>query len=418
MTVYLIGTGMGDNKTLTAEAVSAMESAEVFIGAARMLKAAEAYGKPCLEEYKAEKIKAYLDAHKEYGSAAVLLSGDISFYSGAKKLSEILTDYELVRIPGISSYSYLCARLGIDVKETSLVSLHGPKPDYFSRRSICNIIRDSKYTFALLNGPEDVNALIAQLGSFQLNGCILHIGSRLGYDDERICRTSVSCLFDAEQEELAPPVSVIVENPLPGRLLGRHLRDEDFIRDRVPMTKEEVRTLCISALNLDSDSVLYDVGAGTGSVSVEASLVSHDIRVYAVEKKTEGYVLMNANRCKFSCDNLYLISGEAPEALGCIPVPPTHVFIGGSGGRLREIVRYVIEKNPAVRIVVNTVTLNSVAEVMQVIGELDLDSETISVSIARSRKAGRYDMMMGQNPVYIFTLTKKPEQEGETEDEA
>ncbi|MGN1115452.1 MAG: bifunctional cobalt-precorrin-7 (C(5))-methyltransferase/cobalt-precorrin-6B (C(15))-methyltransferase, partial [Candidatus Ornithomonoglobus sp.] len=90
-----------------------------------------------------------------------------------------------------------------------------------------------------------------------------------------------------------------------------------------------------------------------------------------------------------------------------------HVFIGGSGGRLKEIVECVIRKNPAVKIVINTIALNSAAEVMGVIEELDLDSEIISVNIAKSKKVGGYDMMMGQNPVYIFTLTKKPDAESE-----
>ncbi|MGM9936268.1 MAG: bifunctional cobalt-precorrin-7 (C(5))-methyltransferase/cobalt-precorrin-6B (C(15))-methyltransferase, partial [Candidatus Ornithomonoglobus sp.] len=103
------------------------------------------------------------------------------------------------------------------------------------------------------------------------------------------------------------------------------------------------------------------------------------------------------------------------EALECLPAP-THVFIGGSGGRLKEIVECVIRKNPAVKIVINTIALNSAAEVMRVIEELDLDSEIISVNIAKSKKVGGYDMMMGQNPVYIFTLTKKPAPDTESEE--
>ncbi|MGN0163283.1 MAG: precorrin-6y C5,15-methyltransferase (decarboxylating) subunit CbiE [Candidatus Ornithomonoglobus sp.] len=414
MKVYLIGIGMGDNKTLTAEAARAMEDAEIFIGAERMFEAVKAYDKPKYKAYKPDEIEEYL-LKSTAGTAAVLLSGDISFYSGAKGLTEKLKAYEIVHIPGISSYSYMCAKLGIAVTDTELVSLHGPQTDYFNKKSICNIVRDSKYTFALLNEPKDINSLITQLGSYKLNDCIIHIGSRLGYEDEMLCETGVSYMFDAEREEIKAPVSVIIENPSPKNLLGRHIKDDEFIRDKVPMTKEDIRALCISRLALDRDSVLYDIGAGTGSIAVEASLTSHDIKVYAVEKKSEGYVLINQNRCKFGCDNVFLINGEAPEALECLPAP-THVFIGGSDRRLKEIVECVIRKNPAVKIVINTIALNSAAEVMRVIEELDLDSEIISVNIAKSKKVRGYDMMMGQNPVYIFTLTKKPDAEG-AEDE-
>ncbi|MGM9937994.1 MAG: precorrin-6y C5,15-methyltransferase (decarboxylating) subunit CbiE, partial [Candidatus Ornithomonoglobus sp.] len=329
MKVYLIGIGMGDNKTLTAEAARAMEDAEVFIGAERMLEAVKNYDKPKFCAYKPDKIEEYL-SKSGAESAAVLFSGDISFYSGAKGLTEKLKAYEIVHIPGISSYSYMCAKLGIAVTDTELVSMHGPQTDYFNKKSICNIVRDSKYTFILLNEPKDINSLITQLGSYKLNDCIIHIGSRLGYEDERFCETGVSYMFDAEQEEIKAPVSVIIENPSPKNLLGKHIRDDEFIRDKVPMTKEDIRALCISRLDLDRDSILYDIGAGTGSIAVEASLTSHDIKVYAVEKKSEGYVLINENRCKFGCDNVFLINGEAPEALECLPAP-THVFIGGSG---------------------------------------------------------------------------------------
>lgn len=409
MKVYLIGIGMGDGKTITAEAKAAMDSADVFIGAERMLEAAKEYKKPMFKEYAADEIKNYLDEHSEYENAAVLLSGDISFYSGAKKLMELFDEYEVINIPGISSYSYMCGKLGIDIAETELVSLHGDNTDYYNKKSICNIVRDSKYTFALLNAPKDINSLITQLGSYKLNDCIIHIGSRLGYQDESFTQTGVSYMFDAEQEEIKAPVSVIIENPSPKKLVGKHIKDDEFIRDNTPMTKDEIRALSIAKLELDPDSILYDIGAGTGSVAVEASLVSHDIKVYAIEKKPERYVLVNSNRCKFGCDNIMLINGEAPEALDYLPAP-THVFIGGSGGRLLDIVECVIKKNPAVRIVINTIALNSLAEVMRVIDELDLESEIISVNTAKSKKVGEYDMMMGQNPVYIFTLRKKDEE--------
>lgn len=408
MKIYLVGTGMGDGKTLTAEARRAMDEAEVFVGAERVLAAARGYDKPKYAAYKSEDVKRRLE---ESGAktAAVLLSGDISFFSGAAGLSEVLSEHEAVRVPGISAYSYLCGKLGAAVSETEFVSLHGAGADYFNKRSLCNIVRDSKYTLVLLNGPDDVNSVITRLASYGLDRCVIHIGSRLGYDDEKILQTTVSCMFDARREGVAAPVSVLIENPSPRNLLGRHLRDEEFTRGGAPMTKEDVRALSLARLELERGSVLYDIGSGTGSVAVEASLFSHEIRVFAIEKKSDAYVLMNENRRKFACDNVFLINGEAPSAMEYLPAP-THVFIGGSGGRMRVIVELALKKNPRARIVINTVTLDSAAEALGVIRELRLKSEIIGVNTAKSKKIGGYNMMMGQNPIYIFTLTKEDDE--------
>ena len=180
--------------------------------------------------------------------------------------------------------------------------------------------------------------------------------------------------------------------------------DEEFVRGKAPMTKEEVRSISISKLRLTKDAVVYDVGAGTGSVSVECARIVQQGVVYAIERKEDAVLLMEKNRQKFGAANLHIVRGNAPDALAELPAP-THAFIGGSGGNLKEITAILLGKNPSVRIVINCITLETVSETMELIKDLQPeDVDICCASIAKSRSLAGYHMMMGQNPVYIISL--------------
>lgn len=138
------------------------------------------------------------------------------------------------------------------------------------------------------------------------------------------------------------------------------------------MTKEEVRTVSLSKLRLTADSVCYDVGAGTGSLSIEMALRAHQGQVWAIEKKEDAVELIHRNKLKFAADNLEIVEGLAPEALKDLPAP-THAFIGGSSGNLKEIVKLLVEKNPQVRIVINCITLETVSEALETAKEFGFE---------------------------------------------
>lgn len=181
------------------------------------------------------------------------------------------------------------------------------------------------------------------------------------------------------------------------------MRDELFIRGTVPMTKSEVRAVSISKLELSPDSIIYDVGAGTGSVSVEASFMVPSGRVYAIEKKPEAIELIRANKEKFSADCLVVVEGTAPEALTQLEAP-THVFLGGTSGAMEEVLNLVLEKNPDVRVVINVLALESIAEVMHWLKNHSISAEIVQVQISKGKAAGSYHLMMGQNPVYVISF--------------
>lgn len=181
------------------------------------------------------------------------------------------------------------------------------------------------------------------------------------------------------------------------------MNDNHFIRGRIPMTKSEVRAIVLAKLELQEDSIVYDIGAGTGSVAVEAALSVRQGRVYAIEQKEEGCELIRRNQEALGAENLTVVCGLAPEALEDLPVPD-RVFVGGSGGRLAEILDQVRKKNPRVRLVITVIALETLTAVGEYLKERSLKAEIVSVQIARAEKCGSYHLMQGQNPVYIVTI--------------
>lgn len=171
------------------------------------------------------------------------------------------------------------------------------------------------------------------------------------------------------------------------------------------MTKQEIRILSLAKLRLFEDSVVFDIGAGTGSVAVEAALSCEKGKVYAIEQKKEGVKLIQKNKRRFGADNLIIVEGTAPGCLSCLP-KPTHVFIGGSGGNLIDIIRTVKHLNSEVRFVINAVTLETMAQIEQIREEFPeyLGMEVILANVARAKELGRYHLMSAENPVYIASF--------------
>lgn len=184
------------------------------------------------------------------------------------------------------------------------------------------------------------------------------------------------------------------------------MRDEWFIRGKVPMTKSEVRAVSISKLELTKDAVLYDIGAGTGSVGIEAALSIPDGQVYAVEQKQEAIELILQNREKFRAENLTVIEGTAPDAMEELPMP-THAFIGGSSGQMEPIVDLLLWKNPDVRLVFTAIALETAGEILNILKQRKLEHEVVSVHVSKAVQAGNYHMMMGQNPIYVISAGGK-----------
>ncbi len=395
--VTLVGIGPGAKEDRTQAAEDCFAHADLIIGAKRMTDSVAAPGQPVWSAYDPVKIRDYILEHPEYGHIAVALSGDVGFYSGAKKLLEVLgSDMDVQILPGISSMVAFMAKLGLPWEDVVPFSAHGREVNLVGH------IRKQEKVYAILGTADGVSLLCNQLVFYGIGDVRVSVGEKISYPDERICTGKAADFVGIETDPLCV---IYVENPqAAGHIVTHGMSDELFLRDKVPMTKEEVRTASISKLHLTKDAVVYDVGAGTGSVSIEMALTVTDGHVYAVEKKETAVELLHKNKQHFAADNLTIIEGLAPEALQELPVP-THAFIGGSSGNLDEIVGLLLQKNPGIRIVINAITLETVQEALDVMKKYPVrDTEVVSMSVARSKEIGSYHMMMGQNPVYIFSF--------------
>lgn len=403
--ISIVGIGMGAKDGMTAEAKKVCLEAELLVGAKRMMESFGDLSKAQFVSYQPQEIREYVEAHPEFEKIALLQSGDVGFYSGAKNLYEIFAQEEPTVYPGISSVVYLCAKLHIPWEDVKLISLHGRYANAIAA------VKRHKKVFALVGKGESLRQLMEKLTYYGMADVQVTVGEDLSYLGEKIFTATAG---ELAQETFRGLCVVLIENEKAHPVVTHGIADEEFLRDAVPMTKCEVRSISLSKLRLYADSIVYDVGAGTGSVSIEAALQAADGQVYAIEKKPEAAALILANQQKFAVDNLTVITGSAPEALKNLPAP-THVFIGGSSGNMREILEAVLNKNPSVRIVVNCIALETVAEALECLKTLPVtDTEIVTVSAARAKEVGRYHMMMGQNPVYIISCSGEADAAGET----
>ena len=399
---YLVGIGMGTPDHLTGEARAAFEKADCILGSGRMLESFKTTRKPLFDAYDPAKMLTYVQEHPEHRTIAVALSGDVGFYSGARRLISAFGNAGIRTelITGISSVTYFCSRLQIPWEDVKLMSIHG------RRENLIAAVRTHFRTFTLLGGRDNVASLCEKLEKYGFENVKLYIGERLHYPEERITEGTPAELKEKAFDSLCV---AIIENPSYMSGLRSCIPDEEFQRGDAPMTKSEVRSLSVAKLNLNRDSIAWDIGAGTGSVTIEMALAAADGEVYAIEKKPAAAALIEENAKKFGTPNVEVHVGTAPEALTDLPAP-THAFIGGSSGNMKEILKLLLDRNSRVRVVVNAITLETVAEANSCFKELGFtDVDITQIQAAKAKKVGPYEMMMGQNPVYIFAGTGKGE---------
>lgn len=176
------------------------------------------------------------------------------------------------------------------------------------------------------------------------------------------------------------------------------------------MTREEIRVITLAKARLGPEMVVWDVGSGTGSISVEAALRVPGGRVYAVERSADGIELTGRNAEKFGIDNITVVPGEAPETLRGLPAPH-RVIVGGSGGKLGDILNLVGERMASGgRLVINAVTLETLSEAITCLTP-PWRTEVVQIFIARGEMIGKSHIMRGSNPVYIITAWKEDDRD-------
>ena len=382
MDIILAGIGMGASKGHTREVYDAIESADILLGAKRLI---EPY-KPRMEKkpyYLGKDIVPYLEnlvlqsAGKRY-RVVVLFSGDSGCYSGCQALARCLHEAVAEKrfLADIRILSYLASCIGESYHDAAILSIHGKLLPDLARR-----IQENEKTFLFMSGVKDMRKLGTTLTEAFMDDCIITAGYQLSYEDEEIRKLTPKECMSCEKEGLY--------NPHPKkRPLTPGIADEEFIRGKVPMTKKEIREVSICKLRLYPGAVVYDIGSGTGSVAVEMADMSPDIEVFALEQKPEAVELIEKNKEKFHLDNITVIRTKAPEGLMNLKMP-THAFIGGSGGNMKEIIDTLHQINSGMRIVINAVC----------------DTEFVQLQVSRVKELGTYHMMQAENPIFVCAFT-------------
>ena len=419
--IILSGIGMGNTDGMTREAYHAFEEAEVIFGAERMLENLPGKGIK-VPYYRADDIISYLIEHPQYTKVAAAFSGDSGFYSGAQSMKKALEEAnekgilksETTILPGISSVSALAARLGVSWNDAVLASIHG------RRTNVVNLVRKNTKVFLLLSGKNDFEMLVNKFREAGINHVKISAGYRLSYPDEKLF-TFYLDEFETKLFDLQEGVyTCLIENEdCEEQILTPGIDDEIFLRTKVPMTKNEVRVLSISRLELTKNAVVYDVGSGTGSVSIECARLSPDIFVFAIEQKEEAANLTKENAVRFGLsDQIVVINKKVPEGFEELPTP-THVFIGGSSGALSDILSAIQKKlivkektdkaSKGVRVVINAVSLETIAQITKLIQMYPVKHVQLTqIQASRAHKLGSYNLMQAQNPVLIASFNLLP----------
>lgn len=399
--VNIVGIGPGNPELLTGAAIKAIKESNILIGDKRMLAAFAEADKKIYDTIKtADIVEIAASANPEKDVLAVLVSGDVGFFSLAKTISGKLPDCECVRYCGISSLVYFAAKLQLSWDDAKIVSMHGRK------QNLVAAVAENKKVFSLTGGEHTPQMLCAQLCEHGLSDVQVYVGENLSYPEEKI---TVGTAAEISKQNF-PSLSVMMvinEQAAKYQPVVHGLADELFTRSKVPMTKQEVRSVSMSKLMPKATDKIYDIGAGTGSCSVELALLANKGQVWAFERNSEAVALIHKNKDLFGIENLEVIAGEALENIKNMPAPDC-AFVGGSGGDLCEMLDIIYAKNSACRVVINAITIETLAEVADYYKKhQDYSLEIVNVCVARSRKLGSYNLMMAQNPVYVMTALKK-----------
>ena len=415
--ISIVGLGMGSIDSLTIESAKKIENASFIIGAKRMLEICPGIASKEVKTYISYKPTDILDyiyeKADEEDKIVLVMSGDTGFYSGSIKLKKEFEEYtkkgyfeensKLEICAGISSFSYMCAKFGIDYTDMKILSVHGRDENL---NELFDSIKFNKKTFALSSGDRQINDILAHLVENELGEVEVLVAENMSSKNEKYFRNKASELVNEKFDKISSLIFINEKAKDKRVLFG--IDDEEFLRDKVPMTKSDIRALAMAKLELSEAAICYDIGAGSGSCSIEMGRFASKGKVYAIEHKKIACDLIEKNIKKFSLKNIEVIFGEASEKIEDIEAP-SHVFIGGSGGDLKLIVDKIYKKNENATVVITAITLETIAcinEIVKKYANLGYKYDMSFISFANNKTVANYNMMIGGNPVLIARIKR------------
>ena len=394
--VYLIGCGPGAERCLTQEAHTAIVNADLVVATPRLCTLFEHVNKHMVSKKFSELAHTIREVQGKYATVAVLLSGDSGFFSAAKTLRQSLVGEgaEVINLCGLNSLQYLCSRVGISYERVTVVSAHG------RQANLVPAVAYNPYVFALSGGAIKAHSIIARLVEVGLGDVQVFVGENLSAPHERILEGTATSLVAERFDDLT---CLLIRN----KSFVPHfmpVRDADILRGKVPMTKQAVRDMILSALAVHPTDTVLDIGAGTGAVTVALARQAYGGQVIAIEKKELALELIHKNRLHFGAYNITIVKGTAPECL-CNLTTVNKAFIGGSSGQLFPIIQKLLDANPYMSIVATAIALESLHEAIKAFTLLGREPQVMCVNVSLGEKVGQYHLMKAENPIYIITST-------------
>lgn len=400
----IVGIGPGTSGYFMPAARDKMRAAHTVIAAKRILPMlVEACGETDASFVPMGKIRdtfLQIDALlKKEKNVVLTVSGDPLMYSLYKTICNdaVSADWDMEILPGVGSLQMLGAAFGETMEDALLLSVHGRSK---SAGSIALSVTENEKVFFLCSkeqGPAWLSKIMLQYG---LNDVTVFAGANLSYEDEMLIRGTPE---EMAQKEFPALCVAMIKNPHPKKITRPcFLSDEDFERGKTPMTKEEIRVLILHKMKIQAEDIIWDIGAGTGSVSIECARQAPFGEVHAVEQSREAVKLIEKNKQKFGTENLTIYEGFAMDQIEKLPVPDK-VFIGGSKGELPLLLEKIASYHKKIMVVVSAVTIETISEAADAIEKYDKNYDVIQATVGRGRKIGSYHIMDTNNPVMIFT---------------
>jgi precorrin-6Y C5,15-methyltransferase (decarboxylating) len=398
--VQVVGLGMSP-ADLTQGAREIIREAQVLVGGRRLLD--------YFPEHRSMKIPLgkdpegtlrQLPALAETKRVVVLASGDPNFYGVGPLVVRVLGAEQVVIHPNLTAVQTACARLRMPWQDATVVSLHGrawePLAAALDKAGPLLIYTDPVHT------PGEIARFLLSRGLSRARVCVLE---DLGQDTERITWMN---LTEAREREFSPLNLVVVTpdpeevKPRPPRLhLG--LPEEGLVHQAGLITKAEVRAVVLAKLRLFPGQILWDVGAGCGSVALEASLLIPGGKIFAVERHPERAAQIAANREQYGVANLEVVCAPAPVGLAKLP-DPHRVFVGGGGPEVAAIIQEAVRRlGPEGRVVITAALLETLAIARNTLEQVGWEVEVVQVQVSRSHPLAGGTALQALNPVWVIT---------------
>ena len=406
------GIGPGEADYILPAVIKKMKKAHTVIAAKRILPVLKKLCQDVNSEADSEnskpvflamgKIKDTLEQIGEILSkgqdVVMAVSGDPLMYSLYRTICNdpISEGWEVDLIPGVGSLQMLGAAFGETMEEALIISVHGRAK---TAGSIALAVAENPKVFFLCSKEQGPAWLSQIMLDYHMDHVTVCAGANLSYEDELLESGTPE---EMVQKEFPSLCVAMIKNPEPHQIVRPcFLSDEDFERDKTPMTKEEIRVLILHKMKLHPDDIVWDIGAGTGSVSIECARQVPFGTVHSVERNETAVKLIYKNKEKFSADNLFIYEGDAAKTACTLP-EPDKVFIGGSGKELSQILETIAAFPKKIKVVISAVTIETIAEANELLGKYDTDFDVIQATVGRGRKIGSYHIMDTNNPVMIF----------------